>query len=152
MEITFRTATNNDIDLLLTLMQEFYEIEHLQYNYEIIRHCLEEIFNNDKLAIVWLICADGEAVGYVVLTFGYSIEFHGRDALVDELYIREGYRAQGVGTKTLKFVETFCQSLGIKALHLVVAYENTKAKSVYQKAGFMEHERYIMTNWIGKDE
>lgn len=147
MEISFKIATNTDINLILTMMEEFYKLEHIPFNNQIATRCLEEIVSDDRLAKIWLICADEEPVGYVVLTFGYSIEFHGRDALVDELYIRENYRSQGIGTQTLEFVKTVCQSLGIAAVHLVVAYENKKAKSVYQKMGFVEHDRYIMTNW-----
>lgn len=149
MELNFWKANSKDIELLLTLMQEFYQLEHLNYDRQIISYCLAELFNNEQLGIAWLIFADSEVVGYLVLTFGYSIEFHGRDALVDELYIREAYRGKGIGTKALELVETACEFLGIKAVHLVVAHENSRAKKVYQKVGFIEHERYIMTKWTG---
>lgn len=152
MKITFKTATNSDRDLLLTLTKEFYQIEHLTYNVEVLNKCFDEIFTNDNLATIWIIYADREPAGYLVLTFGYSLEFHGKDALIDEFYIRETYRSQGIGKQTLEFVKTTCQSLGIKALHLVVAHENHRAKTIYQKAGFTEHERYIMTNWIDPEK
>lgn len=148
MELNFKKATSNDVDVVLTLIKEFYQIEKLPFNYQILCDCLQEVFQNDRLAMVWLICIQDEAIGYVVLTFGYSFEFHGRDALVDELYIREGYRGQGIGTKTLEFVKQICESVGIKAVHLVVAHENHKAKRVYEKVGFVAHDRYIMTRWF----
>ena len=148
MEVTFKTATNSDRYLLLTLTKEFYQIEHLTYNVEVLNKCFDEIFTNDNLAIIWIMYADREPVGYLVLTYGYSLEFHGRDSFIDEFYIREPYRHQGVGKKTLEFVQTTCQSLGIKAVHLEVDRENTRPKTIYQKAGFVEHDRYLMTNWI----
>ncbi|MGA9379416.1 MAG: GNAT family N-acetyltransferase [Phormidium sp.] len=152
MKITFKTATNSDRDLLLTLTKEFYQIEHLTYNVEVLNKCFDEIFTNENLATIWIICADREPAGYLVLTFGYSLEFHGRDALIDEFYIRETYRSQGIGKQTLEFVKTTCQTLGIKAVHLVVDHQNHRAKTIYQKAGFTEHERYIMTNWIDPEK
>lgn len=148
MEVTFKTATNSDRNLLLTLIEEFYQIEHLTYNVEVLNKCFDEVFTNENLATIWMIYADREPVGYLVLTFGYSLEFHGRDAFIDEFYIRETYRNQGIGKQTLEFVQTTCQTLGIKAVHLEVDRENTRAKTIYLKAGFVEHERYLMTNWI----
>lgn len=148
MEVTFKTASNDDRHLLLILTKEFYQIEHLTYNVEVLNKCFDEIFTNDNLAIIWIIYVDGEPAGYVVLTFGYSLEFHGRDALIDEFYIRENYRNQGIGKQTLEFVQKNCQALGIKAVHLEVYHENNRAKSIYQKAGFVTHDRYFMTNCI----
>ncbi|XWK91129.1 MAG: GNAT family N-acetyltransferase [Phormidium sp.] len=148
MEVTFQPATNSDIYLLLTLIKEFYEIENLPYNFEVLNKCFAEIFTKDSLATIWIIYADREAAGYLVLTYGYSLEFHGRDALIDEFYIRETYRGQGIGKQTLEFVKTTCQTSGIKAVHLEVSHENNRAKTIYQKAGFVEHDRYLMTNWI----
>jgi hypothetical protein len=36
-------------------------------------------------------------VGCVVLTLGYSLELLGRDAFIDEFYLREVYRGRGWG-------------------------------------------------------
>ena len=43
------------------------------------------------------------AVGYLVLTLGYSLEYGGRDAFIDEVYIRSSYRGRGIGTAALTF-------------------------------------------------
>lgn len=148
MEVTFKTATNSDRNLLLTLTKEFYQIEHLTYNVEVLNKCFAEIFTSDNLAIIWIIYANLEPAGYLVLTFGYSLEFHGRDALIDEFYIRENYRSLGIGKQSLEFVITACKNAGIKAVHLEVSHENNRAKTIYQKAGFVEHDRYFMTKLI----
>lgn len=152
MEITFKTATNSDRNLLLTLTKEFYQLERLTYNVEALNKCFDEIFTNKSLARIWIIYADREPAGYLVLSFGYSLEFHGRDALIDEFYIRETYRSQGIGKQTLEFVKTTCQNLGIKAVHLEVNHQNDRAKTIYQKAGFVEHDRYLMTNWMNTEK
>ncbi|HAA27466.1 MAG TPA: GNAT family N-acetyltransferase [Cyanobacteria bacterium UBA8553] len=147
MEINFKIANKSDHETLLELIQEFYEVEHLPFDDNTIR-ALVKILNDESLGRVWLIQDGQEAIGYVVLTFGYSLEFRGRDALIDELYIREGYRRQGVGTNTLQFVEDVCSSLEVEALHLEVARGNTAAQSLYRQAGFADHDRYLMTKWI----
>jgi GNAT superfamily N-acetyltransferase len=151
METTFRIATIADFNILLEFMREFYELEHLTFDEGTTPAALEQILNDDSLGRVWLIYWGNEEIGYVVLTLGYSLEFRGRDAFVDELYIRDGYRGQGVGTKTLQFVEDACGSLGVQALHLEVERKNTKAQSLYRREGFEDHDRYLMTKWINTE-
>ncbi|HEY9851675.1 MAG TPA: GNAT family N-acetyltransferase [Leptolyngbyaceae cyanobacterium] len=149
MEVNFKKANYDDRDLILELIREFYEIEHVEYNRQVLEKCLPEIFDSEQWGMLWLICVENEVAGYIFLTFGYSFELHGINALVDELYIREAYRLKGIGKKALKFVESVCESLGIKTMNLVVGYENEVAKNVYKKFGFTAYERYIMTKWIG---
>jgi len=91
---------------------------------------------------------DAELAGYLVLTFGYSLEFHGRDALVDELYVREAYRGRGAGTLSLAFVEEICRTEGIRALHLEVDRGNERARRLYHRAGYEDHDRYLLTRWL----
>lgn len=90
-------------------------------------------------------------VGYVVLTFSYSLEFHGRDAYVDEIYVREAHRGRGVGGQTLRFIEKVCRALGVQALHLEVDRDNTSARAVYETAGFEDRNNYLLTRRIAHE-
>lgn len=152
METSYRLAEDSDTETLVQFIREFHEIEHLPFDDNTTRTMLAKLLNDDSLGRVWLIQDGSEPIGYIVLTFGYSLEFLGRDAFVDELYIRENYRGQGVGTSTLQFVESVCPSLGIQALHLEVDRTNTTAQSLYRKVGFEDHDRYLMTKWIANEE
>ncbi|MFB2981374.1 GNAT family N-acetyltransferase [Microseira sp. BLCC-F43] len=147
MEATFKPAETSDIDTLLILIQEFYQIEHLKFDNNTC-DALINLLNNKSYGGVWLIQHQEETIGYVVLTIGYSLEFHGRDAFIDELYIRSNYWGQGIGTKTLDYMQEVCRSLGIKALHLEVDRVNTKAQEVYHRFGFQDHDRYLLTKWL----
>jgi GNAT superfamily N-acetyltransferase len=84
------------------------------------RQALEKILRDHSLGGVWLIQDGDEAIGYVVLTLGDSLEYHGRDAFVDEIYICESHRGRGIGAQAIKFVEKICRSLDVRALHLEV--------------------------------
>ena|ERR671932_14374 len=157
MDITFKITDYSDIEILMPLIQEFHEIEHLPFDEGKIRSLLAKIMRENSLGRVWLIQDSGDAIaqstaptviGYIVLMFGYSLEFLGRDAFIDELYIREGNRGQGIGTRALQFVQQVCPSLGIQALHLEVDRKNTDAQRLYRKVGFEDHDRYLMTKWI----
>lgn len=148
MDATFKPAEASDIDRLLMCMQEFYEIDNHQFNATVACNALKKLLSDESLGRIWLIHYQGEAIGYVVLTLGYSLEYQGRDAFIDELYIRAEYQGQGFGKQTLKFVEDAARSLGINALHLEVERENTSAQSFYRGVGFKDQNRYLMTKWI----
>jgi diamine N-acetyltransferase len=149
MNLVFKPADENDIPLLLVLMNEFYLIEHLPFNADIITACLKKIFAAPSLGNVWLLYTeDNSPAGYIAVTYGYSFEYHGIDALVDEFYIREDYRRKGIGKRTLEFVENYLADEGIKAFHLEVDRQNITAQEVYRKYGFKDHSRFLLTKWI----
>jgi ribosomal protein S18 acetylase RimI-like enzyme len=45
----------------------------------------------------------------------------------------------------LATVEAACPALGVRALHLEVDHVNERAKGLYVRAGYADHERYLMT-------
>jgi diamine N-acetyltransferase len=100
---------------------------------------------------VWLVLDHAAPVGYVVLCFGYSLEWLGRDAFIDEFYLREEYRGRGWGRKTLAFVEDAARSCEVTTLHLEVVRRNTVALPFYRKSGFAEHESTFLSKWIVQD-
>ena len=153
MEIDFQPAARGDVEELLLMMPGLYEHEGLPFDAGATRVALERLLGDERLGGVWLIRSGASAVGYVVLTLGYSLEFRGRDAFLDELYLRPEARGRGAGRKALEFVEGVCRSLGVRALHLEVERANTGAQALYRKSGFVDHDRYLMTKWVEtKDE
>ncbi len=145
---SFIAAGADNEDVLITLMREFYAVEHLAFEEAVARAALRQILHDGTLGSVYLIRSGEDAAGYVVLTFGFSLEFHGRDALVDELYLREKFRGKGLGRAALEFVEGVCRAKGMKTLHLEVDRVNTRAQEIYRKAGYRDHDRYLLTKWI----
>ena len=60
------------------------------------------------------------AIGYLVLTIGYSLERGGRDAFIDELYVRAERRGRGLGALAVATAEAAARRLGVRAVHLEV--------------------------------
>jgi GNAT superfamily N-acetyltransferase len=145
VNVRIRLARPADEDLLLTLTQEFYSVEHLPYDREVARRALQELWDHPEFGRVYLIQSEASVAGYLVLTFGFSLEFHGRDALLDEFYVREAHRGQGLGTASLKRVEEVCRAEGIHALHLEVDHANERAKRLYHRMGYQDHDRHLLT-------
>ena len=142
MESTFSSASLETIPDLLRLMQEYYVYDHLDFEEEVALSALRELLSNKSLGRIWVIRQDSVPIGYVVLTFGYSLEFGGRDAFLDELYIQESFRGQGIGAKALALVEAAARSTGIRAIHLEVERENRRAQRFYRSQGFEDREHF----------
>jgi GNAT superfamily N-acetyltransferase len=148
MPATFKLAAPADLDLLLILNREFCAFDQHPFDEPALRPALDRLLRDESLGRVWLI-EDGEApIGYLVLAFGYSLEYRGRDAFVDEIYIRESHRRQGIGTQAFAFLETACRELGVRALHLEVEDRNAAAQQFYRTVGFHDQERHLMTRLI----
>ncbi|MEA3190098.1 MAG: hypothetical protein QOD77_680 [Thermoplasmata archaeon] len=114
-------------------------------------HALRRLLANPRLGRV-LVGEDdtGALLGYVVLGFGFSLEFHGTDAFVDELFVLEAHRGHGVGALLMAAAEGECRSIGIHALHLEVTHANPAA-ALYERQGYKRHQRHLMTKWLAKD-
>jgi diamine N-acetyltransferase len=131
-------------------MRKFYALNEYPFDDEVVRPALAKFIGNRALGRIWLIECEERAIGYVALTMSYSFEFHGRDAFVDELFLDENYRGQGVGSQALRFVEEKCREFGVNALHLEVERTNLAAQALYKKFGFKDHDRFLLTKWISK--
>ncbi len=145
MSINYRLAAIADLQVLLDLVQKFHETEKLSFDRTIESDVLTHFLTDESLGQGWLIQHEHEVIGYILLTLGYSLEYRGRDAFIDELYLLPEYRRQGIGTQTLAFAEDTCRVLGVRALHLEVDFDNPNAQSLYDKVGYQLHNRFLMT-------
>ena len=140
-----RAATSEDTTLLVALMKEFYAESATPLDPAHAATAFGELLADDRLGKVWLIQADDKDVGYVVVTFSYSMEFGGRNAFVDDLFIQPAYRGAGLGRAALAELRAFCIEGGIRALHLETARDNVAAQALYRSAGFVVTDRQLLT-------
>jgi ribosomal protein S18 acetylase RimI-like enzyme len=150
-EAQFRTAAESDADTLLVFMEEYYAFDGHGFDHEKARLALTALLRDAQLGRAWLILDGASAVGYVVVCFGYSLEWLGRDAFVDEFYLQEQYRGRGWGRKTMAFVENAARAEGVRTLHLEVVRQNAKALELYRRLGFREHHSTFLSKWIAED-
>jgi len=116
------------------------------------RAALGLFLQEPRLGRVWLLGEHEVTVGYVVLTMGFSFEFRGRDAFIDELYIEPAYRRRGLGRMAVEFAEQRAKELGVNAVHLEVDHGNDPALELYRRIGYVDHERFLMTKWLTKKQ
>ena len=132
-------------------MQEYYAFDGHGYDREKARAALLPLLQNPSFGRAWIILDDKRPVGYAVLCFGYSLEWLGRDAFVDEFYLHKEYRGRGWGKKTMVFLEDAARELRIRALHLEVVEGNETAQGLYKRLGFKPHKSVFLSKWIASE-
>jgi diamine N-acetyltransferase len=145
---TIRLAVPEDVERMMPLVREFYVYERLKLNEDRYRELALDLIERDELGRLLVIENNSELIGYAVIGFGFSLEFGGRDALLDEFYLREQHRGSGIGTQVLTVVEQLCREKQILALHLEADYVNARVHEFYKRVGYRDHERHLMTKWI----
>ena len=140
-----RLATLADAELLLDFMCDYYAFDGHHYDREAARTALLGLLKNPVFGLAWLILDAETPVGYIVLCFGYSLEYLGRDAFIDEFYLVESHRRRNWGRLALEFVVEQARLHHVRAIHLEVVRRNTGALEFYRKLGFQEHGHYLMS-------
>jgi len=146
----FRLAVESDADTLLPFLREYYAFDGHGFDEQRTRTALTALLRDANLGCAWLILDGDLPVGYIVLCFGYSLEWLGRDAFVDELYLREEFRGHGWGRRAMAFVEEEARTRGVRALHLGVMKGNNTALQLYRKVGFQQHDSTFLSKWIAE--
>jgi len=142
--VSFRRATLEDVPALLALQQRFYAGEGYPYDRAKMERGMRELIVHPPFGRLFF----APEAAYLVLSFGFSLEFGGRDAFVDELYVADEARGAGLGTAALRLAEEACREAGIGALHLEVEHVNARARALYERSGYHAHERHLMTKWV----
>jgi GNAT superfamily N-acetyltransferase len=151
MTLSLRLAYPRDLAELLPLVASFHAHEGLRLAATTRRAVVANLVGRRGLGRVFLIRVLGEAIGYVAICFGYSIEFGGRDAFVDEFFVAPAHRGRGIGRRVLALVKAEARRLGVRALHLEVGRGNDRARRLYAALGFVPRDRFtLMTLPLGK--
>ena len=148
MEVQFRPMAFTDIDVLVSMMEQFYAIDNYSIDIECSKNMFREFITHDYLGRGWLIMNDQVPVGYTIVTFYFSFEYKGRIAFLDELYISKREQGKGFGQKALDFLMKELKKLSLKLVYLEVEKHNEKAKKLYYKNGFSLHHREFMKRLI----
>ena len=135
-----REAGQAEVPELAGLMREFYAESGFVLDEDRARAGFEALFADARLGRVWLIEREasnaGAAVGYIVVTFVFAMEYGGMAATVDDFFVRPEARGEGLGTAALAEVRRACAGLGMRALRVEVGVDNLVARAAYRSAGF----------------
>lgn len=135
-------ASPEDLPKLLPLVAAFHEHQGFGTSPEHQHDAVLPLLEGCPHGAIWLIGPRRAPVGYVVVSFGWSVEYGGMDAIVDELFVRSAVRKRGMGSDALNGLAKALKEGGIKALHLEADQGDETLKRFYQRCKFATREGY----------
>jgi ribosomal protein S18 acetylase RimI-like enzyme len=146
--IAFVRAEAHHLIELVALVDAYYTFDGIAFDAESVRRGLTVLLTDSSYGGAWLIRDRSETAGYFVLTYGFDIEFGGRQATLTELYLRPESRGRGLGQDALRFIEAHLRAAGIGAYELQVDRDNARARAFYAAAGFEVHDRIPLSKRV----
>jgi GNAT superfamily N-acetyltransferase len=151
MPVSITRATSSDLELLRPMMRHMQADDPWSepFHESTLRANLAELLQSPVYGVVYLARKESAPIGYLVICFDYSLEYRGKGAWIDELFIEASHRGQGIGTQLLDLAEAASREHHAKFLHLEVTHGNP-AIELYRRRGFLDHQRYLMSKALDK--
>ena len=137
MEFKIRKVIDSDKNIVIDMMRRFYNSPALitDGSEEIFKNNVESCLKNSPYIDGYVFVIDEKIIGYGMIAKSFSTEFGGKCIWIEDIFIEEDFRGQGIGSKFIKFVK---ESYPQKIFRLEAEHDNVKAVSTYKKFGFKE--------------
>jgi ribosomal protein S18 acetylase RimI-like enzyme len=137
---------------VLAMMDSFNRFEGIAWTPQAGRGPLTRLVEDATLGVVCTLhptdAPNASPLGYFVVTWGYDLEWGGRDAFLTELWLEPDARGRGLGREALALVEETARRAGARALHVLVRHENAVARRLYDGAGFTSPPRAFLSKTL----
>lgn len=143
MVITRARATH--LEALIDLSRCYCEHDRHAFDEDRTRAGLSPLLESDRHGVVWLIGPESEPAGYAVVTWGWSVEGGGPEALLDEVYVH--HRGRGLGSAAVAAILDDCRDRGMLRVFLETEAHNERARRLYTRLGFVTEASV----WMSKD-
>jgi GNAT superfamily N-acetyltransferase len=144
--VTFVPATLDDLPALRAMMPGVYAYEGEMPDEDRWAAAAMELIQHPDQGRIWMIHLNGLPIGYLAAVYGFSLEFYGRGIIIDELFVAEAYRSQGIGRQAIEFIEDFARSQSLHSLTLDVDIANVRGQQFYQARGFVYYPHMHIMN------
>jgi GNAT superfamily N-acetyltransferase len=145
-----RAAETADIAALGSLMVAFYAEAEFSLSRTAAERTFAALLAAPTLGQVWLLECDRQPAGFVVLTVSFSMEYGGLRGFVDDLFVAQPFRRQGLGGLALQAVTEESARRGVRALLVETGPTNVGALSVYSRAGFVDTQHVLLKVELGQ--
>ncbi len=135
--MSIRAIIKNDHDKFIDLIDKFYHSSAVLHtvpreNYDI---TFERCLNNDPFTACFVYEEDTTIKGYILLSFAYSNEVGSMVVWVEEIFVDDVFRNNGIGQKLLEFVHNKYDTYA-KRFRLEATRDNERAIKLYESYGY----------------
>jgi GNAT superfamily N-acetyltransferase len=144
VEPVIRRAHRTDLQLLIEMNAEYCAVEGVPADPDRARAGLGPLLDDDTHGSIHIVLGpQGAPVGYAVLAQSWSVEIGGAEVVLDELYVRT--RGQGIGSRAIEALATWCRDRDVKRIFLETERPNHRARALYARHGFVEDDSIWMS-------
>jgi GNAT superfamily N-acetyltransferase len=144
MSPMIRPATDADVPALAALMVEFYAEAGFPLPTQAAAHAFAALLAAPALGMVWLAEREGQALGHLVLTVTFSMEYGGLRGFIDDLFVRPTARGRGVGAGLLAAARAGALARGMRVLCVETGAAGHPARGLYARAGYVDSEHALL--------
>ncbi|WP_319229514.1 GNAT family N-acetyltransferase [Draconibacterium orientale] len=133
MDINIRKATENDFPAIFGLITELAEYEE---SLDKVSNSLELMYEQKDYFNCYVAeTKEKEIIGMALYYFSYYT-WVGKTLYLDDLYVKEAYRGNGLGTSLMDKMFEVAKAEKCKRFRLQVLNWNESAIKLYEKSGF----------------
>jgi GNAT superfamily N-acetyltransferase len=144
VSVYVRPATPEDFDLLLPMVEELQASEGIVRDGRL-EESLRTLLASPDVGRAFIVVSDDETAGYAIVSYSYDLEYGGRDAFLSDFFVVPAHRGKGVGSAAFALLESEARDRGLRALHLAVRNEDSRAMHLYEKAGYKRWPRTTLS-------
>ncbi len=98
---------------------------------------------DDTHGVIWI---TDPLDAYAVVTWGWSVESGGAEAILDEIYVRAPNT--GTGSALIEHLHGDCVARGIRRIFLETEAANADARRLYARHGYVAEDSVWMARWF----
>jgi GNAT superfamily N-acetyltransferase len=148
-KIVVREATGKDVEGVINVLKSTKLAEEAWTgNERWVKKALRDFLNHENYTIL-VAEQDDRIVGFIDYVVFPSFWEGSKQGLINHLFVHADSQGKGVGAGLVKAIVAHADAEGIGEMHVSTGWENTKARRLYEKYGFMQ-ERLLLERSRGE--
>ena len=147
MNVIIRKATLEDLKSVQELNYKLFDVEYKNFDPALNMEWTFSKMGEDyfieliEKGTVWVAVDDNKVIGYLAGSINVKPEYATKSlSELDNFYVEEEYRRQGIGKKLLEEFKKYCISKDIEEIKVTASAKNINARQFYKNNGFEDFE------------
>jgi len=139
MSAEIRPVAAADIPVLVPLVEQYWIFEDIEgFDAARVGREIGTLLADPRLGSGWIARVKGQAVGYLLAVYVFSLEHLGLTAEIDEFFVLPSARGKKVGEELLRLAEAEFVRRDCTNVSLQLARGNERARAFYRRQGYGE--------------
>jgi ribosomal protein S18 acetylase RimI-like enzyme len=138
-ELIVRRITAEEAGLVVELFDKYRTFYKQPSDIKLAESFITERLNNNE-SVIYVAFIRYQPVGFTQLYPKYSSMRAVKNWILNDLYVDEAYRKQGVASELINAATNFAKANNARFVQLETQAENYTAQSLYESIGFIQQE------------